>query len=232
MRGWGPFKTVKIQPCHSVLRNRSPIDYRRRERSCSSPEKGVIIIFPISVSIVFLKVRHNKHLWRATQECHQSKVLDDVSFFKGFVWAKPQKWTFIRLGPGSALRVKRRKNSRADRDSTFSLTAEPGARIKLTRTLLIALSLTCLEISFVVKGAGAIMLLWRSEYKTSVMCHNVNVKIARRDRPHMLASHRCETFEDLLHIDIASVRRTLSGILQSKDWPMIFISINIYIASK
>ena len=119
MRGWGPFKTVKIQPCHSVLRNRSPIDYRRRERSCSSPEKGVIIIFPISVSIVFLKVRHNKHLWRATQECHQSKVLDDVSFFKGFVWAKPQKWTFIRLGPGSALRVKRRKNSRADRDYLF-----------------------------------------------------------------------------------------------------------------
>ena len=37
-----------------------------------------------------------------------------------------------------------------------------------------------------------------------------NEKIARRDRPHILASHRCETFENLLHFDIAPVRRTLS----------------------
>ena len=28
------------------------------------------------------------------------------------------------------------------------------------------------------------------------------VKIARSDRPHILASNRCETFENLLHIDI------------------------------
>ena len=41
-----------------------------------------------------------------------------------------------------------------------------------------------MEISFVVKGAGAVILLFRLEYKTSVTCHNVNtknVKIARRD---------------------------------------------------
>ena len=65
-------------------------------------------------------------------------------------------------------------------------------------------------------------LLFRLEYKTSVICHNVNtqnVKIARRDRPHILASNWCETFETLLHIDIA---RTLSGILHSKNWTMIF----------
>ena len=43
-----------------------------------------------------------------------------------------------------------------------------------------------------------------------------NEKIARRDRPHILASYGCETFENLLHFDIAPVRRTLSGILQSK----------------
>ena len=58
-----------------------------------------------------------------------------------------------------------------------------------TRTLLVALNLACLEISFVVKGAGAVILLFRLEYKTSVICHNVNtqnVKIARRDRPHIL----------------------------------------------
>ena len=34
-----------------------------------------------------------------------------------------------------------------------------------TRTLLVALSLACLEISFVVKGAGVVILLFRLEYK-------------------------------------------------------------------
>ena len=66
-----------------------------------------------------------------------------------------------------------------------------------------------MEISFVVKGVGAVILLFRLEYKTSVICHNVNtqkVKIARRDRPHILASNQCENFENLLHIDIASSR--------------------------
>ena len=75
-----------------------------------------------------------------------------------------------------------------------------------------------LEISFVVKGAGVVMLLSRFEYKKSIICRNVNtqnVKIARRDRH--LAPHRCETFENFLHTDIASVRRTLSGILHSKN---------------
>ena len=51
-----------------------------------------------------------------------------------------------------------------------------------TRALLEALSLACLEISFVVKGGGAVILLFRFEYKTSVIGHNVNtqnVKIAR-----------------------------------------------------
>ena len=55
----------------------------------------------------------------------------------------------------------------------------------------------------VVKGAGADRLLFRFEYKTSVICYNANtqnVKIARRDRPHILASHRCETFKNHLHI--------------------------------
>ena len=89
-----------------------------------------------------------------------------------------------------------------------------------TRTLLVALSLACLEMSFVVKGPGAVILLFRLEYKTSVVCHNVytqKVKIARRDRLHILASNRCETFENLLHIDIAPLRSTLSGILHSKN---------------
>ena len=44
-----------------------------------------------------------------------------------------------------------------------------------------------------------------------------NEKIERRDRPLILASHRSETFENLLHFDIAPVRRTLSEILQSKN---------------
>ena len=91
--------------------------------------------------------------------------------------------------------------------------------IQKTGTLLVALSLACLEISFVVKGAGAVILLFRLEYKTSVVCHNVytqKVKIARRDRPHILASNRCETFGNLLHTDIAPLRSTLSGMLHSK----------------
>ena len=74
-------------------------------------------------------------------------------------------------------------------------------------------------------------IFFRFEHKTSYICHNVdtqNVKVARRDRPHIKASYWCETFENLLHIDIAPVRRTLSGILQSKNWTTIFICINIY----
>ena len=66
------------------------------------------------------------------------------------------------------------------------------------------------------------------------ICHNVdthNVKIVWRDRPHILASDRCEAFENLLHDDIAPVKTTLSGILHSKNLTMIFISINICIAS-
>ena len=76
------------------------------------------------------------------------------------------------------------------------------------------------------------MLLFRFEYKTSVICHSVNtqnVKIARRERPHILASHRFETFENLLHLDMSPVMRTLSEIWHSKNWTMIFITINIYV---
>ena len=94
-----------------------------------------------------------------------------------------------------------------------------NSRLK-TRTLLVALSLACLEMSFNVKGRGADILLFCLEYKTSVVCHNVytqKVKIARRDRLHILASNRCETFETLLYIDIAPLRSTLSGILHSKN---------------
>ena len=65
----------------------------------------------------------------------------------------------------------------------------------ITRTLLVALSLACLEITFL--SAGADMLLFRLEYKTSVICHNVyaqSVKIARRDRPQILALKPLKTF--------------------------------------
>ena len=73
-----------------------------------------------------------------------------------------------------------------------------------------------MEISFVVKGTGAVVPLFHFEYTTSIICHNVNtqnIKIARRDRQNILASHQCETFENVLHIDITPVRRTVSGIL-------------------
>ena len=91
----------------------------------------------------------------------------------------------------------------------------------LTRTLLVALSLACLEMSFVVKGPSAVILLFRLEYKTSVVCHSVytqKVKIARRDRPHILAAQTgvkpLKTF--YIIIDIAPLRSTLSGIYTQK----------------
>ena len=46
------------------------------------------------------------------------------------------------------------------------------------------------------------------------ICHNVdthNVKIVWRDRPHILASDRCEAFENLLHDDISSSKENSFG---------------------
>ena len=70
------------------------------------------------------------------------------------------------------------------------MAARNNERSILTRTLLVGRVLLTwspwgLEISFVVKAGGAVMLLFRFEYKTSVICHNVNtqnVKIARIER--------------------------------------------------
>ena len=58
------------------------------------------------------------------------------------------------------------------------------------------------------------MLLFRSEYKTIVIRHNVNtqsVEIARRDRPHILAVKPL----NFLHTDTSLMRRTLSGIFST-----------------
>ena len=74
--------------------------------------------------------------------------------------------------------------------------------------------------SFYVKGPGAVILLFRLEYKTSVVCHNIytqKVKITRRDRLHILASNRCKPFENPLHIDVAALRSTLLGFLHLKN---------------
>ena len=91
--------------------------------------------------------------------------------------------------------------------------------ITQTRTLLVALSLACFE----PVGLGNKFCCQRRwccyatfpfiEYKTSVICHNLNtqnVKIAgRAGRTSGLVSHRCETFENLLHIDIAPLWSTV-----------------------
>ena len=69
--------------------------------------------------------------------------------------------------------------------------------LKKNKNALSSVGVACLEMRFVVKGAGAVLLLFRLEYKTSVICHNVNtqkVKITRRDKPHNLAPNWCETF--------------------------------------
>ena len=50
------------------------------------------------------------------------------------------------------------------------------------------------------KAPVPLYYFFRLECKTSVVCHNVytqKVKIARRDKLHILASNRCETREDI-----------------------------------
>ena len=68
----------------------------------------------------------------------------------------------------------------------------------LKRKLLIALSLACLEIHFGVNDAGAVKLLFRLQYKTSVIRHNVNTQKLISARGDKKALHRCETFQNLL----------------------------------
>ena len=94
--------------------------------------------------------------------------------------------------------------SRSIEYSVFHVLSVIKITDSLTRTLLVGVSLACLEMSFVIIGPGAVILLFRLEYKTSNV-YTQKVKIARRDRPHILASNRCETFENLLRIDIAAV---------------------------
>ena len=81
-----------------------------------------------------------------------------------------------------------------------------------TGTLLVALSLACLE----PKGLGdkfCCQRLWWCYVTFSFNVNTQNVKIARRDRPHIRLSFTPvpETFKNLLHIDNAPVRRPLSG---------------------
>ena len=82
----------------------------------------------------------------------------------------------------------------------------------MIKNALSSVSLACLEINFAVKGAGTVILLFRLEFKTSVICHNENTQKLLGETGRT-TSLRCETFENLLHIYIAPVRRTLSGIL-------------------
>ena len=52
------------------------------------------------------------------------------------------------------------------------------------------------------------------------ICHNVKYsqrKNCMERQTQILASDRCEAFENLLHDDIAAVKRTLPGILHSKN---------------
>ena len=70
-----------------------------------------------------------------------------------------------------------------------------------TRTLLVESSLACLEVNFIV--SWCCYATFSSGKQNQYICHNVNIqnlKFARRDSPHILASDRCEGFENLLHI--------------------------------
>ena len=87
-----------------------------------------------------------------------------------------------------------------------------AAKTQETRTLLVAfMSLACLEINCQLVPLYY-FFVWKKKRVLYVNVNTQNLKFAMRDRPHILASHWCEN----LHIDIAPVRRTLSGILHSK----------------
>ena len=100
----------KIQPYNP---QKSFTDHRRREWSCFSPEKGVIITLPISVRM-FLNVQQTftagqpgmssiKITWRC--DIFQPMVLS-------FLWAK-QKWKFLRDPSYAALPLARAYRSLA-----------------------------------------------------------------------------------------------------------------------
>ena len=105
-RDWDPNWTVKkIQP-HSP--QKSFTDHRRREWSRLSPEKGVIITFPISVSIVFLNVQQTFTAGQPGMSSIKITRRDDIfqPTVLSFVWAK-QKWKFLRDPPYAALPLAR-----------------------------------------------------------------------------------------------------------------------------
>ena len=97
-----------------------------------------------------------------------------------------------------------------------------------TRTLLVPLSLACFDIEFIVSWWWYVTFSFGIQSECYVSyCMAQNVKFTRRDRQHISASHRCEAFENLLHIDIAPVRRTLSRILHSKNWVPGFLKTGL-----
>ena len=117
-----------------------------------------------------------------------------------------------RSGPTWAvLSLKSRENSVSISVKTLSNTNLVASRVRIGK--MTKLLLTSLERLLCDKFCGqrrwfchATFSLGKHNEGYSCICHNVNtqnVKIARRDRPHFLASRRCETFENLLHIDIA-----------------------------
>ena len=55
------------------------------------------------------------------------------------------------------------------------------------------------------RRCGAVMLLFRFEYKTSVICHNVNTQ-------NVKILHRCETFENLFILILLQSEELFEGV--------------------
>ena len=69
------------------------------------------------------------------------------------------------------------------------------------------------------KEEGRYLVFSQKILYESCICHNVNthnLKFAIRDRLHILASHWCEAFENLLHTDIAPGRRMIRDFTLKK----------------
>ena len=123
-------------------------------------------------------------------------------------------WTMQvnRSGPTWAvLSLKSRENSVSISVKTLSNTNLVASRVRIGK--MSKFLMTSLERLLCDKFCGqrrwccyATFSLEKHNEGYSCICLNVNtqnVKIARTDRPHFLVSRRCETFENLLHIDIA-----------------------------
>ena len=91
-----------------------------------------------------------------------------------------------------------------------------GQRRSMNKNVLSSVSLACLGINFVVKGAGTVILLFRLKFKTSVICHNENTE--------KLLTPVWNLWKPSTYLYCSSEENSFRDFTL-KNWTMIFISI-------